>query len=54
MSVTSSTNEAKNDLDIILGEIQRLSHVLASTMTDEVGESLDVIAFKAKKIRASL
>lgn len=65
MTITSAVNEAKDDLDHILGEARRLLDLMAPmyALMDEAGrshaaeniaDSIDTINAKARKIRASL
>lgn len=53
MSVTTEINKAKEDLDMILGEVQRL-FLLIPESEHISRQSLDIIKFKAQKVRASL
>ena len=56
MSITSEINEAKFDLDIISGEVERLLLLLTINIpnAEQVFDSLDTIRAKARKVRASL
>lgn len=60
MTVTSQVNEAKDDLDIALGELRRLEALLQPELSGEdesaerIGDALDIARFKVQKVRASL
>jgi hypothetical protein len=55
VSVTSEVNRAKDDLDVALGELQRLYWLLGKPeVSDPLGSALDIARFNVKKVRASL
>lgn len=56
MTITTDINEAKDQLDTIMGEVQRLMLIVPQSLdnAEQVFNSLDIIWFKSKKIRASL
>ena len=56
MTITTEINEAKNDLDHIVGEINRVLQVLTLDIDNAelVFEALDSARAKARKVRASL
>lgn len=56
MSVTADINRAKDNLDTILGEVQRLLLIIPISLdnADQVFNSLEIIKRKAGKVRESL
>ncbi|AVR76944.1 hypothetical protein SEA_GREEDYLAWYER_85 [Mycobacterium phage GreedyLawyer] len=65
VTVTTDINEAKNDLDHILGEVRRAISMMSpvwvlmhedgrSLAAQDIAHSLDTIEAKARKVRASL
>ena len=60
MSVTSEVNQAKDELDMVLGELNRLEQLLQPELSGDdesalaIGDALDTARFKVRKVRASL
>ncbi|WKW87304.1 hypothetical protein SEA_CHARGERPOWER_89 [Mycobacterium phage Chargerpower] len=65
MSMTTEINEAKDDLDHILGEVRRLINLMGPAYplmeadgrryaAENIANSIDIIHAKARKVRASL
>ncbi len=56
MTITTDINQAKDDLDLILGEVRRLMLMLPMSLdnADQVFNSLEIVKRKAEKVRASL
>ncbi|EKF22973.1 hypothetical protein C731_2976 [Mycolicibacterium hassiacum DSM 44199] len=60
MTITTAVNEAKEDLDVAMGELRRLTLLLERLRDsdipdfDQIGEALSVATFKVRRVRSSL
>lgn len=63
MTITTEINEAKSDLDVLNGELERLSLLLGPilehiailpTLVESIDDALDIAISKGKRVRAAL